>query len=238
MTTSPRPRRRRPTRWTLVAAVGLLALVLAGTELLLRVKPLTDTAAMVVQDLPPVGLEPEPTRCRRDVDAATLERLREPLTADTRITSAHVYACPIAFDGRRVTFVGEVIGDLIERRDGVWVQVNDDDYALAVGPMGGHRNHRGFNQGLAVWLPDGLHERIEAVGGPGRRGDVVLLQGVLLRNDPDDGGGITLRADHLEVIAPTVEVPEPFHPVQAVTAAVLAVLAVGTLAWSRRVQRR
>lgn len=238
MSATPRQRRRRPTRWTLVAGVAVLALVLTGTELLLRAKPVNETAPFIIEDLPAIGLDPEPIRCRRDIDEDALARLRGPLTPDTRITSAHVVACPVAYDGLRVTFVGEAVGDLIDRDGGVWVQVNDDDYALEVGPMGAHREHRGFNSGLAVWLPDGLHEQIEAVGGPGRRGDVVLVQGVLRRADPGDGGGITLRADHLEVVAPTVAVPEPLHGLQAAIAALLAVTAAGVLVWSRRVRYR
>jgi hypothetical protein len=120
----------------------------------------------------------------------------------------------------------------------VWVHVNDDDYALEVGPMGAHREYRGFSSGLAVWLPDGLHEQIESVGLPGRRGDILLLEGVLHQADPDDGGGITLRADTLEVLVPPMEAPEPLHTLQAVLAALAAVAAGGALFWARRVQRR
>ncbi|GGI08939.1 hypothetical protein [Egicoccus halophilus] len=230
--------RRRPTRWILVAALALLVSVLAGTELLLRAKPLVDTTPFLVTDLPPVALETEPSVCRRGADQDLVDTIGATIGAGGRITSPHVYACPAAFDGRRVTYVGEPVGELIRRRSGVWVQVNDDDYALEVGPMGAHRESRGFSSGLSVWLPDGLHEQIDGVGRPGRRGDIVLLEGVLLRADPDDGGGITLRADHLEVVAPTVEVPEPFHALQAIVAGVLAALAAATLLWSRATGRR
>ncbi|MFA9429794.1 hypothetical protein [Egicoccus sp. AB-alg2] len=232
------PPRRRPTRWILVVAVGLLVAVLGGTELLLRAKPLIDTEPFIVEDLPLVALEADPALCRRGTDDETLETARMGLLEGGRITSEHVYACPEAFDGLRVTFVGEAVGELIQRRGGVWVQVNDDDYALSVGPMGAHRQHRGFNTGLAVWLPDGLHEQIDGVGRPGRRGDILLLEGVLLRADPDDGGGITLRADRLEIIAPTVAIDEPLHTPQAVVAAILAVAAGAALTWSRVASRR
>jgi hypothetical protein len=89
-----------------------------------------------------------------------------------------------------------------------------------------------------VWLPDGLHERIEGVGRHERRGDVLLLEGAVFRADPDDGGGITLRADELEVLAPTVEIPEPFHLIQAIVAGLLGVLALAGLVWSRRAKQR
>jgi len=232
------PPRRRPTRWILVAAVALLVAVLGGTELLLHTKPVHETERYAVTDLPPVHLPAEPVTCRRGTETETVDAATAGMTPGGRITSGHVYACPAAFDGMRVSYVGEAVGELIRRDGGRWVHVNDDPYALEVGPMGGHREHRGFNSGLAVWLPDGLHEQVEGVGGPGRRGDVLLLQGVLLRADPDDGGGITLRADHLEVVSPSVEVREPLHVVQLVVAVVLAFAAVATLVWSRVARRR
>ncbi|MEX2505208.1 MAG: OB-fold nucleic acid binding domain-containing protein [Egicoccus sp.] len=232
------PQRRRPTRWLLAIAVVGLGLVLVGTEALLRAKPVVETRPMIVADLPPIVGNPTPTFCRRGADPAAVEALSGSLIGGGRITSPQVYACPEAYDGLRVTFVGEVVGEVLERDGGAWVQVNDDDYALEVGPVGAHRELRGFNSGLSVWLPDGLHEQIEGLGRPGRRGDVVLLEGVLDRTDPADGGGITLRADRLEVVAPTTRMPEPLHRAQAVVAAVLALAAVTAFAWSRRVRRR
>lgn len=237
---TPLDRRRRPTRWLLVAAVAGLAVVLIGAEALLRAKPEVETRPMLVDDLPRIAGEGAgvTTVCRRGGDSETLRALSGSLVGGGRITSTQIYACPEAYDGLRVTYVGEAVGDVLVRPGGAWVQVNDDDYALEVGPVGAHRRLRGFNTGLSVWLPDGLHERLEGVGRPGRRGDVVLLEGVLRRTDPADGGGITLRADQLRTVAPTTPMPEPLHRPQAVAAAVLAVLAVAAFAWSRRVQRR
>jgi hypothetical protein len=137
-----------------------------------------------------------------------------------------------------VSFIGEAIGEVLPRRGGAWVQVNDDDYALQHGPIGRHLEQAGFNTGISVWLPDGLHERIEGVGRPEVRGDVLALDGVLMRADPADGGGITLRADRMEVLASATEVPELLHTLQAIIAAVLATIALLALVWSRRARQR
>jgi hypothetical protein len=67
-----------------------------------------------------------------------------------------VTSCPAAYDGHRVTYVGELVGDLLRREGGAWVLVNDDDYALRVGPLPAHPELRGTNSGLSVWLPDPL----------------------------------------------------------------------------------
>jgi hypothetical protein len=230
------PRRRQRTRRLLAVLVLGLAIVLAGAEALLRAKPAVDTTHLQV-DVPALTLA-ETRACTRRPDDPTVAEITEEFVAGGRVSSAQVYACPAAFDGIRIQFAGELIGELLPRRGGAWVQVNDDPYALDVGPIGAHTEQRGFSTGMSVWLPDGLHEQVEGVGRHEIRGDVVLLEGVLLRADPADGGGITLRADALEVLAPTVEVPEPLHAVQAVVAAVLGVLALAGLVLARRARQR
>lgn len=233
------PRRRERTRYLLIGAVLGIAVIVVGAELLLRAMPLDEDRvnAMRVEGVPLLASTDVHT-CVRRADDEISGDIRETLPPGGRVSSAQIYACPSAYDGLRVTFVGEPVGELLPRRGGVWAQVNDDDYALEVGPISGHRELRGFNSGLSVWLPDGLHEQISAVGRYGRRGDVLLLTGALHRADPQDGGGITLRADQLEVLAPSVEVPAPLHTLQLVVAGVLAAVAIGTVVWARRARLR
>jgi hypothetical protein len=236
--TSRPPRRRQRTRFLLIGAVAGLAVIVLGAEALLRAAPLEERREELrVLAVPPLA-STEVETCARRADEDTAADVRDVFPAGGRVSSAQIYACPAAYDGLRVTYAGEPVGELLSRRGGVWAQVNDDDYALDVGPISGHRELRGFNSGLSVWLPDGLHEQVGDVGRPGRRGDVLLLTGVLFRADPDDGGGITLRADQLEVLAPAVEVAPPLHRIQAAVAAVLVLLAGLTAWWSRSARQR
>jgi hypothetical protein len=236
MTTST-PRRRGPTRWLLITPLLGLATIISGVVVLESLMPEVDRSDLAIDGLPPLALEHEDLCTRRAGDPVG-EDIREEMPPEGRISATQVFNCPIAFDGLRVTYIGEVVGDVLPRRDGAWAQVNDDEYALTDGPLVGHRQRNGFNTGLAVWLPDGMHEQIEDAGGPALRGDVILVRGVLLRADPDDGGGTTLRADQMEVLAPSTEVEVPFHTVQAVVAGLLALIAVATVVWSRRVRQR
>jgi hypothetical protein len=159
---SEAPRRRQRTRRLLIAVVLGLAIVLAGAEALLRAKPTVEVDGLRVE-APPLALA-EVRTCNRGTDEETVDEVLAEFTPGGRVSSAQVYACPAAFDGLRVTFVGEAIGEVLPRRGGAWLQVNDDDYALEVGPLGPHVERRGFSGGISVWLPDGLHERIEGVG--------------------------------------------------------------------------
>lgn len=242
----PSPRHRRaPTRWYLAGGLALLAVVLGGAWWLESLHPQLDPSGNVVLGVPPLALDDEPT-CRRFVEDPAIEELRARLLSDAaiteiregvrpggRVSSTQVYLCPSAYDGLEVTYVGEVIGDVLRRRGGAWVQVNDDDYALVTGPMVGHRERAGFNTGLSVWLEGDLADRIEQPGRAALRGDVVLLRGTLLRADPDDGGGITLRAHTLETLAGPLEIDPPLHTVQLVVAVVLSLAAIAATVFAR-----
>lgn len=235
----PKPSHRRaPTRWYLVGGLALLVVVLGGAWWLEALHPQLDPTGNVVAGVPPLALDDEPT-CRRFVDdpaieevrarvqsAAAIAEIRDGVPLGGRVSSTQVYLCPSGYDGLEVTYAGEVIGEVLRRRGGAWVQVNDDDYALTTGPLIGHRERAGFNTGLSVWLEGDLADRIEQPGRAALRGDVVLLRGTLLRADPDDGGGITLRAHTMETLAGPLQIEPPLHTVQLVVAVILSVAAV------------
>jgi hypothetical protein len=227
------PRRRGHTRWLIVTPMLGLALIVAGVVWLEAVHPQVPTEGRAVEGIPPLGVEDVEPCIRRAGDPQS-DEIDEEFPPLGRVSSTQVFSCPQAFDRMRVTYVGEIVGEVLPRRGGAWAQINDDAYALEVGPLVGHREQSGFNTGLAVWLPDDMHEAVTGVGGPAQRGDVVLVRGVLHRTDPDDGGGTTIRADTLEILQESHEVEVPFHTVQAVAAGVLALVALGTVLWSRR----
>jgi len=226
----------RHTRWPLLAVAGVLGLLLVMTTALERsapIAPISDRAVPMLDELP-VPLVDEPLRCTRTDVRADIDDLRRQLRPGGRLTSAVVHGCPRLLDGKDVIYIGEVVGDVLRRSGGAWVLVNDDAYALEVGPLGPHRERRGFNTGLAVWLPDGQHEQLGDPGRHGNRGDIVRIEGVFHRADPADGGGITVRAERLEVLATATRVHEPLDLPLIIAAAVAAVLASGAWGWDRR----
>jgi hypothetical protein len=173
-------------------------------------------------------------RCVRE-DPATVAAVRAAIVPGARVTATQVQRCPAAHDGLEVRYAGEVIGDLVPRRGGVWARINDDAYALELGPLRGPGSHAGRNTGMAVWLPDGLHEGLGPPGRHGNRGDVVLVTGTVRRADPADGGGLTLRARSLEVLAasrPVDGAADATLESVAIAAVAIAVVAIAA-AWAR-----
>jgi hypothetical protein len=236
MNESPPIHHRARTRWILIGTALAIALLGVGAWGLEALQPQLDTTGNAVEDVPPVATTEERS-CRRLVENDAVAEIRAGFPDGGRVTSTQVYLCPLAYDGLEVTYVGEVVGELLPREGGAWAQVNDDSYALETGPVVGHRERTGFNTGMAVWLEEDLADRIEAAGRPALRGDVVLLRGTLLRADPEDGGGITLRATELETLAEPMAVEPPLHRIQVVVALVLSLLALSATVWARRRRR-
>jgi hypothetical protein len=242
----PTPRHRRaPTRWYLVGGLALLVAIFGGAWWLEALHPQLDPTGNAVAGVPPLALEDEPT-CRRFVEEAAIEEVRARVASAAaiaeirgelplggRVSSTQVHLCPSGYDGLEVTYAGEVIGEVLRRRGGAWVQVNDDDYALLNGPVIGHRERSGFNTGLSVWLEGDLADRIEQPGRAALRGDVVLLRGTIHRADPADGGGLTLRATELETLASPLEIDPPLHTAQLVVAVVLSLAAIAATVFAR-----
>lgn len=172
--------------------------------------------------------EPQPREGEdRDTAAAA------PSTDPVDITSADLLDCPETYDRALVSFQGEVVGQPLRRERGAWVALNDDAYAQELGPLPSHRQYRGGNEGLAVLLPQHVADRIGAVGGPGRRGDLVTVTGVFHRVDPDSGSTAVIRARHGDIVGPGGAIAKAEMPVRERVAALLALLAIGLIAAER-----
>jgi len=174
------------------------------------------------------------------LDCEELEREGPVAATDgtRRAPSGAVLECPFAFDGLRVRYVGEVVGDVLQRDGGSWVLLNDDDYALRTGPLGAGGEAAGTNSGLSVWLPDPLDELATVPGRAGVRGDVLDVVATVQRADPADGGGLTLRVDDATLLAPAVELEDPVHWRQVGAAVALGLLALGLTLRDRARRRR
>lgn len=226
-----RPDPARDPRAVVQLLVAVLAVVLVSALIvqLRRSAPTAELDLIVGAATDPAR---EPVTCQRRLPDATRVTGQLPPPVG-RVTSTEVVDCPDHFDGQVVEFVGEVIGPVLQRDGGAWVLLNDDVYALEVGPLPAHQNYGGGNTGLSVWLPDALVDLVGDTGGPNTRGTVLQVSGVIHRVDPDDGGGLTLRAFDGQVLAPATTIPEPVHGAQVAVAAVLAAAALAVVALER-----
>lgn len=151
-------------------------------------------------------------------------------------SSTLLYECPDRYDGLVVTYTGEVVGEILQRGDRAWVQLNDDAYALSLGPLDSHGVVAGANSGIGVSLPIEAARRIEHVGGKNEQGDVVTVRGVFRAADPADQGLATIRALRVLDIEPGGHREPQAHPGRRLAALVMLppTLLVAVLAFRDR----
>ena len=97
-----------------------------------------------------------------------------------------------SFDGKTITFEGEVIGDVMRRGNFAWVNVYNYDDALG------------------VWMSASLAAGIDHTGSYRQAGDRIEVVGVFHRACPEHGGDMDLHAQAMRRIScggPIVDVP-------------------------------
>jgi len=113
---------------------------------------------------------------------------------------------PDRYDGKEIVFKGEAIGDLMERSDGAWININDDAYSR----QGSKRRLAGYNSGQSVLVSDKKAARaVKRLGDYNNRGDIVEVTGVFRKADPDHGGDMMIAADSLRIVKSGFAIPHP-----------------------------
>ena len=131
--------------------------------------------------------------------ALTLAILSAPASASAAplVDSVSLVEHPDRYDGRIVVFEGEAIGDVMERFDGAWINVNDDAYSR----QGRKRKLAGYNSGQSVLVADKrAAKKIVFLGDYNNRGDIVEVKGVFHKACPDHGGDMMIHSRTLKVL--------------------------------------
>ena len=80
------------------------------------------------------------------------------------------------YDGQLVTYVGEVIGQVMRRQNGAWVNIYDRQHSIG------------------IWIPLDLIGNIQYKGNYKTKGDIVQVQGVFNRACSLHGGDMDIHA--------------------------------------------
>lgn len=231
---------RRPLRRRVAAAwlLGALALIGATNIFLDRLRdevaPAVPPPAAATFDALREGVECEEGPVREGEER--IESMSEP-SLPAVVTSGELLDCPQTWDGREVRLIGEVVGDMLRRGDVAWLQVNDDAYAVDLGPLPTHRDYRGIGGGLGVLAPFAEARTLSWIGGPRTRGDVVEVSGTFHRVDPATREVAVIRATRLEVRSAGGPVELPPVPLRR-TAALSALTVAAAVLLAGRARRR
>jgi hypothetical protein len=113
-----------------------------------------------------------------------------------------------AYDGRLVTYEGEVVGEVMARGQYSWVNISDGDNAIG------------------VWMPKALSDQIEYATSYKFKGDRVVVKGFFQRACSQHGGDLDIHAISLQKIAPGRQIHHRLGEDKKTLAMVLGVMVV------------
>jgi hypothetical protein len=111
------------------------------------------------------------------------------------------------YDGMRIVYTGEVIGDVMKRGDYAWINVSDGDNAIG------------------VWTNDPAINSLKYLGRYGVTGDTVRVEGVFHRACGEHGGDLDIHAASVVIVKAGSEA-KAIVPVWKVVVTVVAVAAL------------
>ena len=122
------------------------------------------------------------------------------------------------YDGRVVTYEGEVIGDIMMRGEYAWINVNDNVNAIG------------------IWMPKELAKNIAYKGTYNIKGDVIEVTGAFHRSCKQHGGDLDIHAESMVKLKDGYSIPEAMDLTKARYAIIFGIILVIVLFW--KVYRR
>lgn len=168
---------------------------------------------------------------------ATVALMVLPVTAQAKlVTSTQLIEQNKNWNGKTVTFRGEVIGDILKRGEFAWLQINDDEYQSWSVEEG--RKLSGYNAGQSAWVPSYLVKGITYLGGYTASGDKIEVTGIFNNACAEHGGDMDIHAASLIVLGRGHPIEHRFDWTKALAA--LGLLAVGGVLFelNRRAEAR
>ncbi|MFB0921484.1 MAG: hypothetical protein QMB62_11500 [Oscillospiraceae bacterium] len=112
-----------------------------------------------------------------------------------------------SYDNQTVTIEGEAIGEVLERGDYSWVNVNDGTNAIG------------------VWMKTAEAKNIQYFGGYKHIGDTVRITGVFSKDCTEHGGDVDIHCASITIVKAGSTNTEKISDTKIITAAVLLLAA-------------
>lgn len=124
------------------------------------------------------------------------------------------------YDGKIILFRGEVIGEVMVRGEGAWLNVNDDAYSQ------GSRNLVGYNSGQSIWAKAEDVKMIKICGDYFHTGDNIEVTGFFNRACKEHGGDMDIHAQTVTFIQSGKERENPIKSWKILASIILLFLIV------------
>jgi hypothetical protein len=154
---------------------------------------------------------------------------------DQTVSSSTLVEKANFWDGRTVSFMGEAVGEAMQRGTMCWLHLNDDAYMWKNIEEGTKLG--GYNSGQAIWVRNDLALKIRFFGDFLHEGDVVKVTGVFNAACREHGGDMDIHAVWLEIVRVGHPVVHHINRRLLVQGAFMLFL-TGLLFWVRTIARR
>jgi hypothetical protein len=134
-----------------------------------------------------------------------------PATAVPEVSYLALVEGAKSFDGAKVIFHGEAIGQAMERGTMAWVNIADQGGAIG------------------VWMSTKDSRSILTLGSYSFRGDEICIIGTFHRACAGHGGDMDIHADAIHITRPGEIVPHPVDRMRLVIAIALSLAAIAAL---------
>ena len=119
------------------------------------------------------------------------------------ISSQELISKAKKYDGKTVVYTGEVIGDVMLRKENAWVNINDGDNALG------------------VWMSASSAKEINYTGSYRSSGDKIEVTGIFHRACLEHGGDLDIHAESVRKIESGRMINEKMDPAKRNLALIL-----------------
>ena len=126
-----------------------------------------------------------------------------PAEAIKTIDINSLVTCAETYDNQTVTVEGEAIGEVLDRGDYAWVNINDGTNAIG------------------IWMTVSEAETIENFGDYKHIGDTLKITGVFSRNCTEHGGDVDIHCASMEITKSGYRIDDKVSSSKAVAASVL-----------------
>jgi hypothetical protein len=116
-----------------------------------------------------------------------------PLSFAQGVSSSELIKNAAQYDGKLITYTGEVIGDVMLRGESAWVNINDGENALG------------------VWMSARLAKEINFTGNYKSRGDSLEVVGVFHRACLQHGGDLDIHTQAFSKLSSGRMVPQKLN---------------------------
>jgi len=137
-----------------------------------------------------------------------------------RIRLNRIIRDPMSYDRQEIEIEGEVIGDLMPRRKGFWLNIDDG------------------TDSIGVWVPKHVMPEIEYVGSYDSKGDILMIRGIFNRACPSHGGETDIHALEIRSIRSGYPLSHPISEKKRQWSIILVCLVMGITGlywWKNRI---